>query len=410
MVMVTGAFEQVAAALVQRTADLLGASVVAQDEHGSIIARAGQAPLADGTGTLRVPLVLDGHALAVAIGRPDGGVLDPDLTRVIVNLVLDQAAVLDRLPHQQLLKSRFVLDLLRGSDDDPADVMREAQLLGMDLGRPRAVLLIDASEYILGSRTGTDRQDLLRARLVISSIVRFFTLPDETICAYIGDGEVAVLKASATQDLSPWAEPDGGERHDPPWANLTALKRAATDLLAHLRRDTGAAVTVGIGRYHPSLRGLARSHDDARLALSLGARVHGSNRVHCLDGLGVAAFLGIADERMKLDLARHLLSPLDHEPELIETLDAFFAEDCYPSAAANRLQIHRNTLGYRLEKVAALTGLDPRRFDDAVQLRLALVLRSLHDGDGRLCNPTITGSRRGPALGKRPMPEARHSA
>lgn len=29
------------------------------------------------------------------------------------------------------------------------------------------------------------------------------------------------------------------------------------------------------------------------------------------------------------------------------------------------------------EKVASLTGLDPHRFDDAVQIRLSLVLRSL---------------------------------
>ena len=45
----------------------------------------------------------------------------------------------------------------------------------------------------------------------------------------------------------------------------------------------------------------------------------------------------------------------------------------------NRLSIHRNTLSYRLDKIASLTGLDPRRFDDAVQIRLAVVLRSLRN-------------------------------
>jgi carbohydrate diacid regulator len=99
--------------------------------------------------------------------------------------------------------------------------------------------------------------------------------------------------------------------------------------------------------------------------------------VHCLDELGIAAFVGLADERTKVDLARHLRSPLDHEAELLETLTAFFAADCSPSVTASRLDLHRNTLGYRLAKIASLTGLDPRHFDAAVQIRLALVLREL---------------------------------
>jgi carbohydrate diacid regulator len=122
---------------------------------------------------------------------------------------------------------------------------------------------------------------------------------------------------------------------------------------------------------------LARSYQDARAALSLGRRFHGQNGVHCLDSLGIAAFVGVSDERTKIDLATYLLSPLDHEAELLSTLDHFFAEDCCPSATAARLSIHRNTLGYRLDKITSLTGLDPRRFDAAVQIRLALLLRSL---------------------------------
>ena len=44
---------------------------------------------------------------------------------------------------------------------------------------------------------------------------------------------------------------------------------------------------------------------------------------------------------------------------------------------AKRLCIHRNTLTYRLEKITSLTGLDPRCFDEAVQIRLALLLQEL---------------------------------
>ncbi|HEY9662956.1 MAG TPA: helix-turn-helix domain-containing protein, partial [Allocoleopsis sp.] len=125
------------------------------------------------------------------------------------------------------------------------------------------------------------------------------------------------------------------------------------------------------------LQGLAKSYEDARVALSLGSRLLGCNRVHCLAELGIAAFVGVADETTKIDLAKYLLSPLDQDPELLSTLDVFFAENCCPSSTAKKLSIHRNTLSYRLDKITSLTGLEPRKFDDAVQMRLSLLLRSL---------------------------------
>jgi carbohydrate diacid regulator len=280
------------------------------------------------------------------------------------------------------LKDRFISNLLLGKIRDEAAILDQACIFGMDFGTPRAVILIDASEFILrpdGERgEASDAQIRRRAQAVISSVVSFFHLPNDTICAYLGDGEVAVLKASNTRNLASWLG-DGAlpEQATPSWANLAALKRASDALREHLCRDTGGRVSIGIGRYHPGICELARSYQDARAALSLGRHFHGHVGVHCLDALGIAAFVGVSDEQTKIDLATYLLSPLSGEPELMATLDAFFAANCVPSAAAALLCIHRNTLSYRLDKIAALTGLDPRRFDDATQIRLALVLRSL---------------------------------
>jgi carbohydrate diacid regulator len=111
------------------------------------------------------------------------------------------------------------------------------------------------------------------------------------------------------------------------------------------------------------------------MALSLGRSVQGEEHVHSIEELAVAVFVGAADHRAKVDLARQLLAPLEDEPHLAQTLELFFQQDASASTAASRLSIHRNTLSYRLDRITALTGLDPRRFDDAVQLRLALFLR-----------------------------------
>jgi carbohydrate diacid regulator len=413
--MMTEQFEIVAQAVAHRAAELIGTDVYVLDDRGSVAASGTPVDLkalpdrgsfVPETDCLRIPIRFDGRTGEVLVAtHPDGTVVQPRLARAIVELTVSQTAVLNRLPNQHELKNRFIHELLRGDVGDEADILRESQILGMDVARPRAVILVDAADYILdggGSAPVRDTDSRLRrsmvcSRLVITSIVRYFQLPNETICAYIGDGEVAILKASSTQDLIDWSIDD--EAPNPSWANLAALKRAAAGLLDRLRADTGAAINVGIGRYHPGVRGLAHSYEDARLALSLGRRFLGQNRVHCLDDLGVAAFVGVSDERIKADLAAHLLSPLDHEPELLQTINIFLAENCCPSSTARRLSIHRNTLSYRLEKCASLTGLDPRRFDDAVQIRLALVIRSLDGGQPALCKCPIHIDTRGTTIG-----------
>ncbi len=332
--------------------------------------------------TLIVPCHIRGDAGEVVVGRPlHGEVVSLRLAQALVDLVISQTMLLDQLPDRNELKNRFIHDLLHGNLRDESEILRQAKILQMDLSQPRAVILIDAADYILGASFGREPDDAMirrRAEMVISSVVGFFHLPNDTICAYIGNGEVAVLKASNTRNLIGWAKPETSpDEWNSSWANLAALKRASRALLVRLQSDTNASVSIGIGRYHPGIRGLTYSYEDACAAGSLGHRFHGGNGVYCLDELGIPAFVGVSDEETKVDLAQYLLSPLDHEPDLLETLEVFFAENCVPSLAARRLVVHRNTLAYRLEKIASLTGLDPRKFDDAVQIRLALLLRSL---------------------------------
>lgn len=387
MAIMTTQFERVAEAVTERVSELLHAPISVVDARGLVVSSSESNMIGlpfvrtsqEQPETVRVPFRLDGRNAEVIVGETSNEeLISPRLAQVLVELVINQMAVVDRLPNQHEIKNNFIYNLLQGQLDDEDAILREARLLGMDLTPPRAVILIDAAEYILSAHdsAGIETDDRIRRRVqvVIGTVVSFFHLPNDMVCAYIGDGEVVVLKASNTRNLVNWA--DSGVEDSSSWANLTALRRAGNELLKRLQSDTGAAISIGIGRYHPGIRGLARSYQDARAALLLGRRFHGQNGVHGLDALGIAAFVGVADESTKIDLATHLLSPLDHEPELLETLSVFFAHDCCPSTTAKELSIHRNTLSYRLDKIGLLTGLDPRCFDHAVQIRLALLLRS----------------------------------
>lgn len=60
--------------------------------------------------------------------------------------------------------------------------------------------------------------------------------------------------------------------------------------------------------------------------------------------------------------------------DTLTALETFFSLDCNVSETAKRLYIHRNTLLYRLDKFKQETGLDVRTFQDAVLVKIALLL------------------------------------
>lgn len=68
-----------------------------------------------------------------------------------------------------------------------------------------------------------------------------------------------------------------------------------------------------------------------------------------------------------------LLAPLAGKPELLETLRVFMAGPVDRRQTAAALQVHPNTVDYRLRKVAALTGLDTSRPADLPTIRAALI-------------------------------------
>jgi sugar diacid utilization regulator len=65
---------------------------------------------------------------------------------------------------------------------------------------------------------------------------------------------------------------------------------------------------------------------------------------------------------------------LAREPALVETLRAYAAADLNVAEAARQLVVHANTVHYRLGRVQQVSGRDPRRFADLVELLAGLRL------------------------------------
>lgn len=142
-----------------------------------------------------------------------------------------------------------------------------------------------------------------------------------------------------------------------------------------IEKKIGIKPTIGVGQYYPGLNGLRKSFSDAQIALSLGEKVWGPKRVyHITDvGLFVALSAKTSFDR-KCELAHQILGPIFDDKSLYKTITTFLECDMSLTEAAKKLHLHRNTLIYRLEKIKKETGLDPKKFSDAIQIKLGLML------------------------------------
>ena len=65
------------------------------------------------------------------------------------------------------------------------------------------------------------------------------------------------------------------------------------------------------------------------------------------------------------------------DPEMITTAEEFLHTSLNVSETSRNLYMHRNTLMYRLDKIERATGLDIRKFQDAMTFRLVMILYKL---------------------------------
>ncbi|MGN1259274.1 MAG: PucR family transcriptional regulator [Christensenellales bacterium] len=65
------------------------------------------------------------------------------------------------------------------------------------------------------------------------------------------------------------------------------------------------------------------------------------------------------------------------DEELARCVEEFFKYDLNVAETSRKSYLHRNTLLYRIEKIANLTGLNIRSFDDAVTVRILMIIYNL---------------------------------
>ncbi|MFE4970587.1 helix-turn-helix domain-containing protein [Kitasatospora sp. NPDC056651] len=252
-----------------------------------------------------------------------------------------------------------VLALLR-RDADPAEIGRTlyastamaAGYEGPESGSPAA-----EGPWLVLNAEGTGLPEGT-VRAVLEEALGGTT--DRALVAGAGTGAVVVLPA-----------PDGAVPAD-----------ILRDLLAPLEAGLGpeGRITLGVSAPAAGPGGLRGALEEARHAGRIAASRIGRVCVAGPEELAshVLLLAAVPDEVRRAFRGRLLdkviAYDIEHQADLVRTLEAFLRSDGSWTRCAAQLHVHVNTLRYRIGRIEELTGRDLSRLEDRVDFYLALEL------------------------------------
>lgn len=156
------------------------------------------------------------------------------------------------------------------------------------------------------------------------------------------------------------------------------------DLYDCLRQATGNQVLIAIDGVCESWTDIPAAFAQAKGTLEIACRYNQKDGViRSDDYLTEYTLLHIpAQERQRFTstvLGKLCTGKPRQRELLLQTLRTYFQNDMNAQKTAEELFIHRNTLNMRLNKIREWSGLSPQRFQDAFNLRMAIILMDLEE-------------------------------
>ncbi len=167
------------------------------------------------------------------------------------------------------------------------------------------------------------------------------------------------------------ALPEGDEQRE--------MRNIAASIVGLLNAEAMINARVAYGTPVNELKDLSKSYKEAMLALEVGRIFYAEDDINAYSTLGIGRLI----YQLPANLCRMFIGevfgdrlPLNLDEETRITIDQFFANSLNVSETARKLFVHRNTLVYRIDKLQKEIGLDIRDFDDALTLKISLMVDS----------------------------------
>lgn len=155
------------------------------------------------------------------------------------------------------------------------------------------------------------------------------------------------------------------------------VDRMAKTMIDTLSMEAMVAVRVSYGTIVEELKEVSRSYKEAAMALEVGRVFYVERKLLAYNELGIGRLIHQLPESLCEMFLREVFIGEDatrFDDEELATVYTFFENNLNISETARQLFVHRNTLVYRLEKIQKKTGLDVRKFDDALTFKIAMMV------------------------------------
>ncbi|MCR5303239.1 MAG: helix-turn-helix domain-containing protein, partial [Lachnospiraceae bacterium] len=268
-------------------------------------------------------------------------------------------------------RGSFVRSILDGDLTD-ADIHEGAARLKIKTDIPAVVFIIDVKP---GDRTTAMR--------VLSSM---YPNGEGHVVTATGNGYLALVMAVDDEIMRSAASAEGvsaavgvGKADEvrplftKEWGCFSDMARTIADMM---NAEAMIRAGVAVGDVARGLSGIRQSYFEAVETLRAATVFYGEGAVAAYGEMSTGRMMLSLPIQACRDYIRDVFGdnkPFVPDDETRVTIDAFFENSLNISETGRQLFLHRNTLVYRLEKIQKETGLDIRRFDDAMTLKLALM-------------------------------------
>lgn len=303
---------------------------------------------------VNLPLTVNGQICgAVGLsGEPDEVRRYGQLVQLTAEMILEQASLASELQRDSRYREAFVLNLIRYDAASRAELEAWGQRLGVNFARLQLVFLLEL------------RPDPAHADRALGEIqrlqLRLLARRPDMLAATVGPCEMVIVDSF-----------DPGKKAD------AIPQRRLQAFAALMQEECQLPFTLAMGIARAGVEGVSISYQSAKDTARLGRQRQPQQQFFSYYDLALPVLLsGLASgwqaEQLRLPIAR--IDQDKNRQMLRQTLDAWFAHDENSGATAGALDIHRNTLDYRLRRIAELTGLDLARSEDRLLLYVSTLL------------------------------------